>query len=222
MRNSIKLLKFYTLLLLFTGTILLHFPAYTQWTGKAEAYKYIGTGVEGSLQPLVHIQTPGNWYGEMRYNYEEARTLSFYAGKTFAGGKSATYTITPIAGYSTGIFTGLSLAVNTDVEWKRFYFSAQSQYSISTETKDDNFLFSWSELGYSISDHFFTGFSLQYTRTTGQTYLEPGIVTGLSFNNVEIPIYLFKPFQPGRYVVLGLSYEFTLGKKRKGLSLADK
>ena len=222
MKTSIKSLKLYTLLLFFTGNILLHFTAYTQWTGKAEAYKYLGVGAEGSFQPLVHIQTPGNWYGEMRYNYEEMKTLSFYAGKTFAGGKRFAYTITPMAGYSTGVFTGPSLALNTDIEWKSFYFSAQSQYSVSTETRDDNFLFSWSELGYSLTDHFFTGFSLQYTRSICQTDLEPGIVAGLSFNNFEIPIYLFKPFQPGRYLVLGLSYEFTLGNKRKGLSLPNK
>ena len=202
--------------------MLMQLNASAQWTGEIEAYKYIGTGAEGSFQPLAHISTSNNWYGEIRYNYEDARTFSLYAGKTFSGGKVVEYSITPMAGYSTGAFTGLSLAVNTEAEWKAFYFSSQSQYSISTKTKEDNFLFSWSELGYSITDNFFTGFTAQYTRTICQTYLEPGIVMGVRFKNVEIPFYVFKPFRRERYFVLGLSYEFNLGKKTKGLPLLNK
>jgi len=213
MRSAVKSLKRYKILLFFTGTVLMQLKASAQWTGEIEAYKYIGTGAEGSFQPLAHIRSPKNWYGEIRYNYEDARTISFYAGKTFEGGKLAEYSITPMAGYSAGVFTGFSLAVNTDAEWKRFYFSAQSQYSISTKTKEDSFLFSWSELGYTLTDHFFTGLSLQYTRTICQTALEPGFVTGLSFKNFEIPFYLFKPFRSALYFVLGVSYEFKVGKK---------
>ena len=210
MKNRTLLLA---LLLFVLGTLLIQFNAAAQWTGKIELYKYMGTGMEGSFQPLAHIRSPKNWYGEIRYNYEDARTISFYAGKTFSGGKLAEYSITPMAGYSTGVFTGLSLAVNTDVEWKDFYFSAQSQYSISSKTKEDNFLFSWSELGYSITDHFFTGLSLQYTRTFCETDLEPGIVAGISFKNFEMPFYVFKPFGAERYFVLGLSYVVTIRKK---------
>ena len=135
MRWLTKLLKWYKLLLFFSGSMLMQLTASSQWTGKLEAYKYIGSESKGSFQPLAHIQTPGNWYGEIRYNYEEAKTFSFYAGKTFAGGKRAAYNITPMAGYSTGVFTGLSLAVNTDVEWNSLYFSAQSQYSVSNRNK---------------------------------------------------------------------------------------
>lgn len=171
---------------------------------------------------MAHVRSPANWYGEIRYNYEDAKTFSLYAGKTFSGGKVAKYSITPMAGYSTGLFTGFSLGVNTDAEWRDFYFSAQSQYSFSSKTKADNFLFSWSELGYSISDHFFTGLSLQYTLTVCQAAVEPGIVTGVRFKNFEIPFYVFKPFRFERYFVLGLSYEFNLKKKTNGLSLNSK
>lgn len=207
-------MKTYKVLLFFTSIMLMQFKAPAQWAGEIELYKYIGTGAEGSFQPLAHIRSPNNWYGEIRYNYEDAQTLSFYGGKTFSGSKLVEYSITPMVGYSKGVFTGFSLAVNTDAEWGKFYFSAQSQYSISSKIKDDTFLFSWSELGYSITDHFFTGFSLQYTRTICQTDLEPGIVTGVCFKNFEIPFYIFKPLRSERYFVLGLSYEFNLGKKK--------
>ena len=180
----------------------------------AELYKYMIRDMPGSFQPILNMQSPKNWYLEARYNYEEANTFSLFAGKTFSGGKVAEYSITPMAGYSIGTFTGLSLAVNTDVEWKSFYFSAQSQYSISSKTKDDSFVFSWSELGYSLSDHFFTGATLQYTHTICQTELEPGILAGVSFKDFEIPLYLFKPFQSERYFVLGVSYEFNFGRKK--------
>jgi hypothetical protein len=53
-----------------------------------------------------------------------------------------------MAGYCIGKFTGLSLATNAEVEWKDFYLSTQTQYSLATKKDIANFFFSWSEAGY--------------------------------------------------------------------------
>ncbi|MBC7949110.1 MAG: hypothetical protein H7Y42_14590 [Chitinophagaceae bacterium] len=191
-----------------------------QWSGQIEAYKYTNFGESGSFQPLAHIASPGNWYGEIRYNYEDAKTLSLYIGKTFSGGRKLEYSFTPMTGYSTGRFTGLSIGINADVEWKNLYLSAQSQYSRSRLGKETSFTFSWSEVGINLSDHLFGGVSLQYTRLLHETTFEPGVVAGISIRGFELPIYVFKPFSPERYFVLGISYEFSIGRKTKALSLA--
>lgn len=180
-----------------------------------EHYNYIRQPDAAIFVPMLHLETGSKWYGEVRYNYEDANTVSLFAGKTITGGNSLEYTMTPMAGYSAGRFTGVSIAANMDLEWKSFYFSAQSQYSIATRKTAADFLFNWSELGYAISDHFYTGLAVQYTLQEGINDLEPGLLAGLSFRNISFPLYIFSPFRPGCYFILGLNYEYSLKKKNK-------
>jgi hypothetical protein len=205
--------------------MMMHYNAATQWKAGIAQYIYTGTPLAEAIVPVCFIQSDNNWYAELRYNYEDAKTLSLYGGKTFSGGNGLEYTITPMAGFSTGRFTGVSFATNADAEWKNFFFSSQTQYSIAVKKNDstaikknaENFFFSWSELGYNLGDHFFAGLAMQYTRQAGETNFEPGLLAGLNFKNFSFPFYLFGPFRPDRYFVLGASYEFTLKKRKKNV-----
>lgn len=178
-------------------------------------YNYISQPGEAVFVPMFHLATKNNWYTELRYNYEDAQTISLFVGKILEGGDEIEYMLTPMAGYSAGRFTGLSLGMNTDAEWKDFTFSAQSQYSIAMKNNTNDFFFNWSELTYSINDRLFTGLAMQYTMQEKQESFEPGIVAGLSFNSISFPIYAFNPFRSNNYFVVGLNYEYKLGKKNK-------
>ncbi len=193
---------------------LVYTVAFTQAKSGIENYSFLSQGEEYVWMPVFHYQTKKGIYAELRYNYEDLQTLSLYGGKTFAWGKDLQFSVTPMAGFSTGRFTGVSLAANTEAEWKNIYLSSQSQYSMSTKKGMTNFFFSWSELGYDISRNFFAGLAIQYTRQQGVNDVQPGFVTGLNFKNVSIPFYMFNIFQPGRYIVLGLNYEYHLKKKK--------
>jgi hypothetical protein len=187
--------------------------AFTQAKSGVENYNQFGQGNEYVWMPVVHYQTNKGMYAELRYNYEDIKTLSLYAGKTLTGGSLFQYNFTPMAGYCIGKFTGLSLAANAEAEWKDFYFSTQTQYSMATKKNAANFFFSWSEAGYNVFRNFFAGLAVQYTRQQGVIDIEPGFVTGFTFKNISIPLYVFSPFQPGRFIVLGFNYEYHLKKK---------
>jgi hypothetical protein len=161
----------------------------------------------------MHFQAKNNWYAELRHNYEDVNTVSLFAGKAFTGGNEVTFSIIPLLGYSIGKFCGPSLALNTETEWKKLFFSSQNQYSISTKVKKESFFFTWTEAGYSISEWLFTGITLQYTRLSAQNIFEPGLLAGLSFKNVSFPCYIFNPFQRKHYFVLGLNYEFSFKER---------
>lgn len=180
-----------------------------------ENYYYPGTPGSNGVVPVVHFETNHAWRAELRYNYEDAATISLYAGKTFSSGKSLEWSISPMIGFSTGVFTGVSLATNIEAEWKNLYLSSQNQYSKSTKTGCDNFLFSWSEAGYNFSEAIFAGVAIQYTRSAGHNNLEPGFVGGFSIGNMTVPLYAFSPFGSGRYFVAGVIYECHF-KKKKG------
>ncbi|MEI2737932.1 MAG: hypothetical protein V9F01_04015 [Chitinophagaceae bacterium] len=180
-----------------------------------ENYNMLNQQQEYLWMPILHYQAKNGVYTEIRYNYEEVQTLSFYMGKVFSGGENFEFNLTPMLGISTGEFNGISLAINAETEWKNFYLSSQTQYSIATKENNDNFFFSWSELGYSIADKVFAGVAIQYTRQSGVNNLEPGFVGGVEFKNITIPLYVFNPFGNERYFVLGINYEFHFKKKHR-------
>lgn len=200
-------------LLIITLVILMQHSINAQSKWGIENYNYWGRQTSGIFVPMIHFETRNNWYAEMRYNYEDANTVSFFGGKSFSGGNAVTYKITPMTGFSAGRFTGVSLATNIETDWKQFYVSSQSQYSVALKKDYSNFFFTWSELGYNISDHAFAGLAMQYTLQANDNIFEPGIVAGISFKNISIPFYVFSPFRSGRYFVLGLNYEYHFKKK---------
>lgn len=187
--------------------------AQSKWV--IENYNYLGQPGAGAVVPMIHFETRKNWYAELRYNYEDLQTISFFAGKTFKGGKNFEYSITPLVGFSAGTFTGISAGANVDAEWKNYYFSSQTQYSAGTKKEVADFFFSWSEAGYNISEHFFAGLAMQYTRQIGFNNFEPGFVAGLEINNFSFPVYVFSPFHPGTYYVIGVNYQYHLKKSNK-------
>jgi hypothetical protein len=180
-----------------------------------EHYNYIRQAENTVFVPMFHFETGNKWYTELRYNYEDANTVSLFAGKSMSAGNDFSFTVTPMAGYSVGRFTGVSLAANVDVEWKDFYVSTQSQYSLGTRKDVTSFFFNWSEIGYSISDRVFAGVAMQYTLQEGLKSFEPGLLAGLSFKNISFPVYAFSPFNAERYFVIGLNYEYNFKKKRQ-------
>jgi hypothetical protein len=96
--------------------------AQSKWV--IENYNYLGQPGSGVVVPMLHFETKKNWYAELRYNYEDNQTISFFGGKTFKGGNNFEYSLTPLAGFSAGRFTGVSFGTNADAEWKNFYFSS--------------------------------------------------------------------------------------------------
>ncbi|MBL7744830.1 MAG: hypothetical protein JNN00_15260 [Chitinophagaceae bacterium] len=189
--------------------------AQSKWV--VENYHYLGKLYPASIVPMIHYETYNDWYAELRYNYEEAGTVSFFGGKTLTAAGDMQLSITPLLGYSAGRFTGVSAAVNTDITWQQLYLSSQSQYSFAVKKNAENLFFNWSELAYHVSPYFFSGVTVQYTRQDGIRDAEPGVLAGVSFKNISIPVYSFSPFSAGRYFIIGLYCELSTAGKRSSI-----
>jgi len=189
--------------------------AFAQAKSGIESYNYVRRDNSYLWMPVLHYQSAKGMYAEFRYNYEDVRTVSLFAGKNILVGKGGHMSITPMLGISIGNFKGISLASSADLEWKNWFFSSQMQYSISLSKPDPDFFFCWSEAGTSISSFFFTGLAFQYTRQAGLNDFEPGVLAGFNVGNVSVPFYFFRPFSPDQTLVIGLNYEYRLKAKRK-------
>ncbi|NOT52259.1 MAG: hypothetical protein HOP10_13385 [Chitinophagaceae bacterium] len=186
---------------------------YAQAKGGVENYNFLSQGEDHIWMPVLHYEAKKGMYAELRYNYEDVKTFSVFGGKIFSG-KDNSLSVTPMIGFSIGQFTGVSVAANVSAERNNFFLSSETQYSIGAKKSSGNFLFNWSEIGYSISPNLFAGLSFQYTLQDGAGDPDPGLMAGISLKNFSIPVYVFNPFKKDQYFVLGLNYEYQL-KKRK-------
>lgn len=190
--------------------LFLSVEATAQITGRIEQIYYYDEAGGFAMGPVAAFQNKRNWYVEARYNYEEARTISFYIGKVYQGDGAFSYSVAPIFGGVAGRFNGGSAGLNIDLGYKFFYFSTQSQYTFSIENEIDNFYFSWSELGYQPLEWLYAGVAIQetYFPQSRAHMTDPGLVVGLTYKRWTLPIYGFKTGNSTQAFVCSIIYEW--------------
>ncbi len=174
-----------------------------------ENYGMLSSGESYQWMPVVHHQGSKGFYAEMRYNYEAARTGSVYAGKSFSEDGWLSWELTTMAGIVFGDYTGISAAINTSLEYKQFFLSGQTQYTLNKDNRADHFIFNWSELGYQPVKWFYAGVSAQFTQLYKSAFVaEYGLMMGLVIKKVTIPLYVFN--QPGgkKNYIIGIIAEW--------------
>lgn len=170
-----------------------------------EAYNILNAANEYVWMPVVHYKSSKNFYAEARYNYEDIKTASVYAGKNYSWGNSVQYSITPMAGVVFGNYNGISVAANSEVEYSGFNFSGQLQYTLNTKNNMENFFYNWVELSHSFLKKMYGGISLQQTVLhKGRLVTETGLLLGFNAGKVTVPVYLFNPLSKQKSITAGL------------------
>lgn len=180
-----------------------------------QQYYYYYKGSPVTFAPIVTYQFDNKLYFEGRYNYEDVNTASLYVGRTFDAGSDLSISFTPIAGAVFGFYKGASLGANLYVNYKRLNLSHQPQYTLSVDARENNFLYSWSDLSLDITNNISVGVSAQHTKMYSEKgMLEKGVLVQFSFKNWSLPVYTYNPESSDRYFLIGLNYEWE-GKKSK-------
>ncbi len=183
-----------------------------------EQYYYMGRYKTFNIVPVVYYQTDNNWYAEGRYNYEAINTLSLYAGKTFEKKDAFSYSGSPIVGVVLGQMNGGSAGINLEMDYKRFFFNTQSQFTFSVQQLRNNFFYSWSDLTYRFSESFSAGISLQQTKLYQiNGAFERGFLIKPGFKSWTFPLYIFSPETNERYFVLGINYEWQKSSAKNSI-----
>jgi hypothetical protein len=175
-----------------------------------DQYYYFGADQTLMWAPIARYQSPGDWHAEMRYNYEDNRTLSLYAGKTFAReGSRLSYSITPLIGGVVGKFKGGSMGLNLTLNYNNLFFESQSQYSFDLNGESMDFLYAWSEVGYQMRPWLFGGVSAQntYLCQDESRLFNPGIFLGVELGAWSFPLYSFASADGDPYFVLGINFK---------------
>jgi hypothetical protein len=192
-------------------TLLLSVEVSAQLRGSIEQIYYFTHEGNFSMGPIAQIQNASNWHAEVRYNYEEKRTFSFYVGRVYEREEATfSYSIIPIFGGVVGRFKGGSGGLHIDMAYKNFYFLSQSQYTFSVKEETESFCFTWSELGYELSPWLHAGAAAQltYYPQTGEKILHPGLVVGFSYKRWTLPLYVFNPLKNDMNFVCSIIWEW--------------
>ena len=128
---------------------------------------------------------------EARYNYEDLRTGSLWAGYNFSAGQKLVLNITPMLGGVFGRTTGIAPGCEASLTYEKLQLSISNEYVFDTKGKSANFYYSWPELTYSPVDWFRVGAVAQHIKAF-QTKLDVqrGFLVGVSHKQVGFTTYV--------------------------------
>jgi hypothetical protein len=177
------------------------------WSGSVSLFTYALPDDDSLVQPTVAVDH--DWlHLEVRFNYEDIDTASVWAGRTFSAGERLAFEITPMAGAVFGETNGLALGYAGSLTWRRLDLSSETEYVVASGDAD-NFLYTWSELGWSPVPWFRGGLSVQRTRIYQTEFdLQRGFFGAFTVRRWELSAYVFNPDADDPTVVVGVGVAF--------------
>lgn len=155
----------------------------------------------------------GNLHLEARYQWEDWRTASVWAGRWFSFGKALRVDVAPMAGVAFGYTTGVAPGMLVEAEWKRLSFYSSSEYLIDAEDQANNFTYTWNEVAVDL-DHLLVGVVTQRTRTFDtELDLQRGLLLIREQGALTFGMYLFNIGWTDPTVAFTLSYGFETRRR---------
>jgi len=180
-----------------------------------DAWEYSVTG-NGYLFPgdgdfLLGIGTAdrGAIHLEARFNYEDRDTGSVWGGWNFSGGRTVEWAVTPMFGVAAGDTDAVASGVEFSLAWKQldYYFEGEALYDL--HDTGDNFVYGWSELGWTPIDWLRVGLVGQRTRVydTGLD-IQRGVLAQAIVGRWAFGADWFNPGSDDAFTVLVLEVTF--------------
>jgi hypothetical protein len=146
---------------------------------------------------------------ESRYNYEDRKTVSFFAGYNFSGGKKIEYTITPMLGAVLGNSDGIAPGLEMDFTSGKFELYSEMEFLFEFNDISNGYYYNWTELTYAPRDWLWVGITGQRTRLYQSSLdIQRGILAGVGLKNVALSGYMFNAFTEDLFLIVNLSIRF--------------
>lgn len=182
--------------------------ASVEWSFSAAAYTYLLPDEGNYAQPTVTADR-GWLHLEGRFNYEDLRTGSLWAGYNFAGGEAVEWELTPMIGGVFGNTAGVAPGYKGALTWRKLGFSSEGEYVFDASDSSDSFFYNWSELAVSPREWWRVGLVTQRTRAyASDREIQRGLFAGFSIRNVDSAVYVFNPDDSTPIVVLAVTVGF--------------
>src|SRR5688572_8207402 len=135
----------------------------TKWSFSAAVYTYFLPDESNYAQPTFAADR--DWlHFEARYNYEDRKTGSVWAGYNFEGGGTVAWEFTPMVGGVFGRTKGVAPGYTGSLSWWKLDFYSEGEYVFDAVQSSDSFFYNWSELAIAPVEWFRLGLVTQRDR----------------------------------------------------------
>lgn len=183
-------------------------PAKTAWDVEASLYAYFPADDTIYGQPTVAADH-GGLHLQVRYNYEDLKTGSFWVGWNLGVGDELRLDATLMAGGVVGeTIRGVAPGYRLTVAWKRLELYSEGEYVVDVNDSSNDFLYNWAQLGFSPLEWLTVGVASQRTRAyeTGLD-VQRGPFVSVSVHAVTASVFVFNPDrEPTVVAALALSF----------------
>jgi hypothetical protein len=209
-----KLMALSVAILLATSALAQTVPASPD-SGAGEPWEF-GLTLDGYLVPNqdgyaspTFAADRGWLHIEARYNYEDLRTGSLWAGYNFSAGKKLVFSVTPMIGGVFGRTNGVAPGCETSLTYKKVEISVSNEYVFNTGSKSSNFYYAWPQLTYSPLDWLRIGLVAQRTKAYHTSLdMQRGFLVDISHKKLDFTTYVFNAGWTTPTVVLEAAFKF--------------
>ena len=178
------------------------------WLFALSLYGYFVPEDDDYLQPTLSADR-GPLHLEVRYNYEDLRTASVWAGWNLDRSGEIALALTPMAGVAFGETNGVALGYHAALDWWKLELYSEGEYLHDLDDSSDSYFFSWSELTIAPFDWLRAGLVAQRTRVyQSELDIQRGFLVGLVGDPVSVTINCFNPDQDDPIWLLALEVQF--------------
>jgi hypothetical protein len=170
---------------------------------------YYAFPADDDLVMAVARADRGALHLEARYNYEDRRTASVFAGWNLAAGETFTIELTPMAGVAFGNTGGIIPALEMSLGYGPLDLYAEGEYLVDLRNSEGNFAYTWVEFGFTPGDPLRAGLVAQRTRIIRSPLeVDRGIFSQLIHGPATVSVYAFNLFTESWFLTIG--FEISL------------
>lgn len=157
----------------------------------------------------------GTLHLEARYQWEDWRTGSVWAGRWFEFGDVLSVSVAPMAGLVFGLTNGAAPGCVVDASWKSLSLYSSSEHLFNFADRSGDFTYTWTELSVDL-DHLIVGVVAQRTRTFRSPLdLQRGLLLMREQGSCTFGMYLFNAFWTDPTVAFTVSYDLKVLRRKK-------
>jgi len=156
----------------------------------------------------------GDYYFESRYNYEAGNSASLNLGKRIFR-KLEHIELIPMVGLVFGSFKGATAELQTSLDYPRWIFSTDNQFSFEYTSPKESLFFNWTVAKYKLTNFFQIGLTSFLDIEGGQAIFDKGITSAMSYHNWVFRVYAFNYEIENRRYWFSLRYTMKVKVIRK-------
>ena len=168
-------------------------PERPAWEFAVTAYPTHPRGGDTTTSAIA-VADRGALHLEGRYGYEAKDSRSAFVGWTFSGGDKLAWEATPIVGGGWGPVHAFIPGFEASLSWGRFDAYTEAEFVRDHATHENDYNYSWNELGFKAGEHVRLGIVGQRTRAYGvDREFQRGPFVQLSWKRMTLGAFWFNP-----------------------------